>query len=34
MMEIPPIPPRNQALAAAISRANTPRLQEPPAPSP
>ena len=33
-MEIPPISPGNQALAAAISRANTPRLQEPASPSP
>ena len=33
-MEIPPISPGNQVLAAAISRANTPRLQEPPSPSP
>jgi len=34
LMEIQPIPPGNQALGAAISCANTPRLQEPPAPSP
>jgi len=34
LIEVPPIPPGNQALAAAISRANTPRLQEPPSPSP
>jgi len=34
LMEMPPIPPGNQALAAAISRANSPRLQEPPSPSP
>jgi len=33
-MEIPPIPRGNQALPAAISCANTPRLQEPPSPSP
>jgi len=33
-MEIPPIPPGNQALAAAISCSNTPRLQEPPSPFP
>jgi len=33
-MEIPHIPTFNQALAAAISRANTPRLQEPYSPSP
>ena len=33
LMEVPRIPPGNQALAAAISRANTPRLQEPPSPS-
>ena len=34
LIEISPIPPGNQALAAAISRANTPHLQEPPSPSP
>jgi len=34
LMEVPPIPPGNQALAAAISRAKTPRHQEPPFPSP
>jgi len=34
LMEIPPVPLGNQAQAAAISRANTPRLQEPPSPSP
>jgi len=34
LMEIPSIPPGNLALAAAISLANTPRLQEPPSPSP
>ena len=34
LMEIPPIPRGNQALAAAISRGSTPRLQEPPSPSP
>ena len=33
-MEIPPIPPGNQALAAAISRASTPHLQTPPSPCP
>ena len=33
LMDIPPIPTGNQALAAAISRANTPRLLEPPSPS-
>ena len=34
-MEIPPIPPGNQALAAAISRANTPpALRNPPPPPP
>jgi len=34
LMEVPPIPPGNQALAAAISHANTPSFQEPPSPSP
>ena len=34
LIEIPPIPPGNQALAAPISRANTPYLQEPSSPSP
>ena len=34
LMEIAPIPPGNQALAAAISRASTPRLQEPTSLSP
>ena len=33
-MEVEPIPSGNQALATAISQANTPRLQEPPSPSP
>ena len=33
-MEIPPIPPGNQGLARAISRAGTPRLVEPTSPSP
>ena len=33
-MEIPPIPPGNQELARAISRAGTPRLAEPASPSP
>ena len=33
-MEMLPIPPGNQALAAAISCGNTPHLQEPPSPSP
>ena len=34
MTEIPPIPPGNQVLAHAISRASTPRLTEPVSPSP
>ena len=34
MTEIPPIPPGNQELARAISRAGTPRLAEPASPSP
>ena len=34
LIEIPPIPPDNQALAAAIGCANTPRLPEAPFPLP
>jgi len=34
LMEITPIPAGNRGLAAAISCANTPHLQEPPSPSP
>ena len=34
IMEIPSIPPGNQELARAISRAGTPRLAEPASPSP
>ena len=34
LIQVEPIPPGNQALAAAISRANTSCLQEPPSPSP
>ena len=34
MSEIFPIPPANQELARATSRAGTPRLREPPSPSP
>ena len=34
MSEIPPIPPGNQELTRAISRAGTPRLAEPASPSP
>ena len=33
MTEVPPIPPGNQELARAISRAGTPRLSEPASPS-
>ena len=34
MTEVTPIPPGNQELARAISRAGTPRLTEPASPSP